>query len=249
MDMELKQAGIHIVESDPEYSDRTAPELMVDIIKAAGDNNIEEIYLATGDEYLCPVVRYVLAQGKNITVAAPASAAGYIPVCSHFRFLEVIGGRKCSGPFADLEEIRNCIWDIVTEGKAKGLTVSAENLSRELLRRYHEFDIANYGYSYFETFVEEVMDGIYTEMENGSLVLRKTDDRNTVEQFIYTYLAARENKIEDMDELLKALEEEFKGFNIKNYGYGTDIGFILSFPKLEIYNNKGVKLRQTFKLK
>ena len=75
------------------------------------------------------------------------------------------------------------------------------------------------------------------------------DDRENVEHFITAYLSERNNKIDDMQELFDALSEEFERFDTRNYGYASDIAFLLSFPKLEIYNNKGVKLKQSFKLK
>lgn len=83
----------------------------------------------------------------------------------------------------------------------------------------------------------------------AELMIEKTENREQVERFITAYLSERENKVEDMTELLDALAEHFAHFDIRNYGYTTDIAFILSFPKLEIYENKGVKLKRTFQLK
>ena len=52
-----------------------------------------------------------------------------------------------------------------------------------------------------------------------------------------------------MSELFAAIKLMYPYFDIKNYGYTNEIAYILSIPKLEIYDNKGVKLKQTFKIK
>lgn len=246
----LENAGIHIVETPKSYGTRTSLELILDMIEAADDINIEEIYLVTGDAYLCPAVRRILAKGKRVVVAASSDvAAVYIPVCSRFRFLEVLDGRTCAGPFTEITDIRTCIYEILTEGKARGTAVTAEEIYHVLCNRYHEFDIANYGYTHFETFAQAIVDGIALEEKNDRLVVRLLDDRSEIERFIYAYLSERNYKIDDMDALFTAINEKFAEFDIANYGYGTEIGFLLSFPKLEIYDNKGVKLKQSFKLK
>lgn len=246
----LEKEGIYIVEAPKNYRNITGAQLLIDMMEAVNDINIEEIYVVTGASYLCPVVRHILAKGKRVVIASTSNmAASYIPICSRFRFIEVLDGRECTGPFTEIADIRTCIYEILIAGKAKGTAVTADNIYSVLCGRYHEFDIANYGYTHFETFVSAFVDGIIFETINGKLIVKLVDDKTEVEQFIYSYLAERNHKIDDMDELFAAIKEEFADFNIKNYGYGTDIGFLLSFPKIEIYENKGVKMKRSFKLK
>jgi len=51
-----------------------------------------------------------------------------------------------------------------------------------------------------------------------------------------------------MAELIDALREKFPGFTMENYGYHTDYGFILSFSRFQIWENKGIKMKRSFKL-
>ena len=246
----LLDMGINIVETSYLYKERTSAEIVMDIISAAEDINIEEIYIVTGEKYLVPVVRSALAKGKKIIVAGNSEiAAAYIPICSRYRFIEMLTGRKCDGPFTGTCKIREAVYDMLVAGKEKGVTVEAEQIYDSLLNRFHEFDIANYGFTHFEAFVSSLIEQIVLKQENGKLTVHLADNREDIESYITKYLSARENKIEDMQMLLDALASEFEHFDIKNYGYTSDIAFILSFPKLEIYENKGVKLKQTFKLK
>ena len=99
------------------------------------------------------------------------------------------------------------------------------------------------------TLVEAGNRFIYTEVVAGekcTAAVVGMDD--VVEKFIYTYMTEKKYKIDDMTELFGALEAEFPGFAIENYGYHSDYGFILSFSKLSIYGNKGVQMKRTFKL-
>ncbi len=246
----FENTGINIIETSSMYKDRTSAEIVMDIIGVTDDINIDEIYIATGDKYLVPVVRSALAKGKKITVAgASETANAYIPICSRFRFIEMLNGRKCDGPFTEISKIREAVYGMLTAGKEKGVTVDAEQIYDRLLAGFHEFDIANYGYTHFEAFVSSLIEQIVLKQENGKLTVHLADNRDDIESYMVKYLTARENKIDDMQILLDALAEEFEHFDIKNYGYTSDIAFILSFPKFEIFDNKGVKLKQTFKLK
>ena len=124
-----------------------------------------------------------------------------------------------------------------------------EQVYEGVVRRYPDFDVRNYGYTHLDTFVENNVSGVkvYTD-ENGVTKLTLVDDREEIDTFAYEYMTGRGYKIDDMAELLDAIRSRFPGFAMENYGYHTDYGFILSFSKFEIWENKGIKMKRTFKL-
>lgn len=124
-----------------------------------------------------------------------------------------------------------------------------EQVYEGVVRRYPDFDVRNYGYTHLDTFVENNVSGVkvYTD-ENGVTKLTLVDDREEIDTFAYEYMTGRGYKIDDMAELLDAIRSRFPGFVMENYGYHTDYGFILSFSKFEIWENKGIKMKRTFKL-
>lgn len=242
----LEQAGFLLVDTPAEYKDRTPVEMVLNMTEIADNAHIDEIYLATGESYVLPVVRELLKKGKYVTVAAPAAVSeSYISVSTRFRFLEMLTGSSCENVATPIADIADSISELLLLAESRGKVLSIDSLYHDLCMRYHEFDVRNYGYTSLETLVHANVSGI--TIEKGQIKL--VDNRDRVESFIYSYLSQRDNKIEDMDELETALKAEFPGFDTKNYGYRLFMAFLLSFPKLEIYNNKGVKLKQTFKLK
>ena len=84
--------------------------------------------------------------------------------------------------------------------------------------------------------------------EKGVTRLVLIDDREEIDTFAYEYMTGRGYKIDDMAELFDAIRDRFPGFAMENYGYHTEYGFILSFSKFEIWENKGIKMKRTFKL-
>lgn len=242
----LETEGFRLIDTQSEYKNRSPLEMILDMIETAENNHVDEIYLVTGESYSQPVVRDLLKKGKKVTVAAPAVISrSYISLATRFRFIEVLAGMSCGDAATPLADVVDSITDCLVSAESKGEAVTTEILYRSLCTRYHEFDVRNYGFTSLDALIHAHVSGV--TIEKGQIKL--VDNRERVESFIYSYLGQRDNKIEDMDELETALKTEFPDFNTKNYGYSLFIAFLLSFPKLEIYNNKGVKLKQTFKLK
>lgn len=242
----LEKSGFLIIETQSEYKNRTPVELILDMTEAAENDHIDEIYLVTGESYSQPVVRNMLKKGKKVTVVAPAAISqSYISVATRFRFIEVLAGMSCGDAATPITDVVDSIMDLLLSAESRGETATNEPLYQALCARYHEFDVRNYGFTSLEALIQAHVSG--ATVEKGQIKL--VDNRERVESFIYSYLGQRDNKIEDMDELEVVLKSEFPDFNTKNYGYSLFMAFLLSFPKLEIYNNKGVKLKQSFKLK
>ena len=148
-----------------------------------------------------------------------------------------------------MDEIAREIYSVSSYYKSIGSEADASQVYEGIMRKYPDFDVRNYGYTHFATLVQQNVPGTIVQTdESDKLVIKVIDDRDVVEKFIYTYMTEKKYKIDDMAELFGALEAEFPGFAIENYGYHSDYGFILSFSKLSIYGNKGVQMKRTFKL-
>lgn len=245
----LVQNGFYAALSE-QAENRIPCGMLVDLLELLTNDEIQEIHLATNDAYVLPVVLKIRACGKTVTVYGNEDMPdAFINCCGRFRYLEILDGKLPEHCMADLKEIISDIHTIIIEERASGTCLTASKLLCCLENLHPDFDIRNYGYTTFEELITKNIEDILLYKENGELMIEKTENREQVERFITAYLSERENKVEDMAELLDALAEHFAHFDIRNYGYTTDIAFILSFPKLEIYENKGVKLKRTFQLK
>lgn len=242
----LEKEGFLIIDTQSEYKSRTPLEMILDMAETAENDHIDEIYLVTGESYCQPIVRNLLKKGKKVTIAAPAAISqSYISIATRFRFIEILAGMSCGDAATPISDVVDSITDLLFSAESRGEAVTSVTLYQALCTRYHEFDVRNYGFTSLEALIHAHVSGVTAEKGQIKLV----DNKERVESFIYSYLGQRDNKIEDMDELEAALKAEFPDFDTKNYGYRLFMAFLLSFPKLEIYNNKGVKLKQSFKLK
>ena len=130
-----------------------------------------------------------------------------------------------------------------------GENVKLEQVYKSLIRRYPDFDVRNYGYTHLSTFVKKNVSGVQIVNDDcGGSCIKIVDDRKNIDDFAYEYVAGRGYTIDDMAELIDALREKFPGFAMENYGYHTDYGFILSFSRFQIWENKGIKMMRSFKL-
>lgn len=224
--------------------------MAVDIMTDMEQANADRVYIATSDTAFIPVVEKLNLDGVATVVMGSCNTSRTLVESSgRFIYTEVVYGEKCTASVVDMAEIAREIYSVSSYYKSIGSEADASQVYEGIIRKYPDFDVRNYGYTHFATLVQQNVPGTIVQTDDsGKLVIKVIDDRDTVEKFIYAYMTEKKYKIDDMTELLGALEAEFPGFTIENYGYHSDYGFILSFSKLTIYGNKGVQMKRTFKL-
>lgn len=227
-----------------------ACQMVVDALDLVENTEIDNFVIASSDEYILPLILKLREKGKNTVVyGSSAMSWEFINACGSFKYLDILDGKQPDASYTEMKIIISDIYHIITSSSSQGKILNGEDIVGGLQNLHPEFDVRNYGYNSIYEMIKVNMPDINIIKENGKMIIEQVDNRDDIEGYIVKYLSARENKIEDMAELLDALAAEFEHFNIRNYGYTSDIAFILSFPKLEIYENKGVKLKQSFKLK
>ena len=224
--------------------------MAVEVMADTAENKLERVYIVTGNGLIIPLLDKMKLLGVEAVVIGPCGVnRNLVDASDRYIYLEVINGENCTAEIPDIADIAREIFDVSSYYKGMGQNAAAEDIYNGLARRYPDFDVRNYGYSHFATFVQANVQGVVVQMdEKGRAMIEVVDERDDLERFAYEYLAEREYKIDDMNELLGALEDRFPGFTINNYGYHSEYGFILSFPKFEIWENKGIKMKRTFKL-
>lgn len=246
----LSANSFYIVETPSLYKKRISMRLAADMMKVVDENIVDTIVIATLDEYIAPILSLIREKGKQVIVFGSCQSCDVLKrECNQFIYLEALCGQNLQEYVTPLSDIVTAIRDIASSYKGRGERLTAEAAYGTLCRKYRDFDIRNYGYTHFDAFIRNEVSGIHTEYDNKQLYINLTDDNKEVESFIYSYIAAKGNRLDDMQELFDALSGKFPGFSTVHYGYNSEYAFILSFPKLEIDGNKGIKLKQTFKLK
>lgn len=232
-----------------EFPSANIPCMLAHIMADGADRLAGKMYIVTSDSSFVPALE-ILARWNIETVVIGSGKADKLLKCSADRFMyaEVLAGRECTADITDIKDIVKEIKSVSSYYKGMGKDITVSDVCDALIRKHSDFDPRNYGYTHMETLIKEHVANMKIDYSGGKAVLSIIDDREDVEKYIYSYMMERNYKIDDMNELLRALQEKFEGFSINDYGYQTDYGFILSFPKLQIEGYKGVKMKRIFQL-
>lgn len=224
--------------------------LAVEVMADAALSKPERIYIATGDSLAVPLLDKLRLLDIDVVVVGPCDADRIlVDSACRYMYIDVLAGEKCTADIPDAGDIAQEIYSVSSYYKGQGRDADMEQVYDGVVRRYPDFDVRNYGYTHLDTFVENNVAGarVYID-EKGVTRLALIDDREEIDTFAYEYMTGRGYKIDDMAELFDAIRDRFPGFSMENYGYHTEYGFILSFSKFEIWENKGIKMKRTFKL-
>jgi len=224
--------------------------LAVEVMADAIDEDVQKTYIATGDLAVLPLLDKLKLMRTSVAVIGPCGAdRALIDNSEKYTYLEVINGGECTAEIPSVDEIAGRIYSVSSYYNGMGEDVKLEQVYKSLIRRYPDFDVRNYGYTHLSTFVKKNVSGVQIVNDDcGGSCIKIVDDRKNIDDFAYEYVAGRGYTIDDMAELMDALRERFPGFAMENYGYHTDYGFILSFSRFQIWENKGIKMKRSFKL-
>lgn len=224
--------------------------LAVEVMADAIDEDVQKTYIATGDLAVLPLLDKLKLMRTSVVVIGPCGAdRALIDNSEKYTYLEVINGGECTAEIPSVDEIAGRIYSVSSYYNGMGEDVKLEQVYKSLIRRYPDFDVRNYGYTHLSTFVKKNVSGVQIVNDDcGGSCIKIVDDRKNIDDFAYEYVAGKGYTIDDMAELIDALRERFPGFAMENYGYHTDYGFILSFSRFQIWENKGIKMKRSFKL-
>ena len=224
--------------------------LAVEVMADAIDEDVQKTYIATGDLAVLPLLDKLKLMRTSVVVIGPCGAdRTLIDNSEKYTYLEVINGGECTAEIPSADEIAGRIYSVSSYYNGMGEDVKLEQVYKSLIRRYPDFDVRNYGYTHLSTFVKKNVSGVQVVNDDcGGSCIKIVDDRKNIDDFAYEYVAGRGYTIDDMAELIDEMRERFPGFAMENYVFHTHYRFILSFSRFQIWENKGIKMKRSFKL-
>lgn len=224
--------------------------LAADVMADAALEKVQRVYIATGDRAFVPLMEKLrFMQVDTVVIGSCKADRKLVESSQRYIYIEVINGEECTADIPSKDKIAGHIYAVSSYYNGMGANADMEQVYKSLIRKYPDFDVRNYGYTHLSTFVKKNVTGVeVTNGDHGDTYLKIIDDRKSIDEFAYEYVADRGYMIDDMAELIDALREKFPGFAMENYGYHTEYGFILSFSRFQIWENKGIKMKRSFKL-
>lgn len=225
-------------------------DMAVEVMADACMGNVLKMYIVTDDYAVVTLLEKLrLMEVDAVVIGSCKADRALIEKADRYIYLEILNGGQCTADIPTAEEIAHQICLVSSNYNGRGKNATLEQIYSSLIRKYPDFDIRNYGYTHLSKFVEKNVTGAQVVNDDGGeAYIKIIDDRKQIDAFAYDYVAGKGYALDDMTELLDALAEKFPGFAMENYGYRTDYGFILSFSRFRIWENKGIKMKRTFKL-
>ncbi len=139
--------------------------------------------------------------------------------------------------------IKNYISSIITENENRGKNTVLAEIGNRLVKKYSDFDVRNYGYSFLSKFIEEM--DCFELLKDGKLVsVRIKDNRiskEELDEFIINCVKTNKKNGIELATLGQKVHGNFDTFEVKDYGYATFAKFIQSISQLEIKINRAKK--------
>lgn len=139
--------------------------------------------------------------------------------------------------------IKNYISSIITENENRGKNTVLAEIGNRLVKKYSDFDVRNYGYSFLSKFIEEM--DCFELIKDGKLVsVRIKDNRiskEELDEFIINCVKTSKKSGIELATLGQKVHGNFDTFEVKDYGYATFAKFIQSISQLEIKINRAKK--------
>ena len=138
----------------------------------------------------------------------------------------------------DIKTIEETIIDIINENSGDSSEMNTGEMRNRLVKRYPEFDVRNYGYTKFSSFLNTMSS---LELKNNATMVKVKKSEYSIQQVYKTIIhlvSENKNKKINLGELNQKLMEKIPSFKVKDYGYSAFIKFVQSIKDLEIRENK-----------
>lgn len=143
----------------------------------------------------------------------------------------------------DEQLIKNFISTIITENENRGKPTVLAEIGNRLVKKYSDFDVRNYGYSFLSKFLEEM--DCFELIKEGKLVSVRLKEnslsRAEIDEYIINCVKTSKRSGIELATLGQHVHRKFNTFDVKDYGYATFAKFINSINKLEMKTNKAKK--------
>ena len=120
--------------------------LAVEVMADAVGEDVQKIYIATGNLAVLPLLDKLKLMRTNVVVIGPCGADRVlIDNSEKYTYLEIINGGECTAEIPSADEIAGRIYSVSSYYNGMGEDVKLEQVYKSLIRRYPDFDVRNYG--------------------------------------------------------------------------------------------------------
>ena len=203
----------------------TDSALIIDAMDILYNKDVDAFAIVSSDSDFTRLASRLAESGKTVIVMGEAKTPdSFRNACTRFVSLENLHSSHGDIPTkSDLTQrgVEHVIAKTIRDDENAGKTTSLAEVGNRLRKKYPDFDVRTFGYSYLSTFIEDMPR--FELIREDSLVTVKLVDpkskKNQVNAFIVEQLRTREGHSMTMNELSNLVYENIPDFKLKDLGY------------------------------
>lgn len=238
--------------------------MVIDAMDILYSNQIDGFCLVTSDSDFTRLVMRLREAGKMVIgMGESKTPLSLTRACNKFIHLNLISedsteapadttvrGAKVNGAaeeehtIASLATIEKEILSILSNREEPLMALGG--IGSQLSQRFPDFDVRNYGYTKFITFLKEAMPNSIRLVKTGtSYYACKNNEltRDELEQAVIQFIDSQKT-VNNLGSIVLYLKERYPQFDLNDYGYSRISSFLRNIPQLSVSNNT-VKLRKS----
>lgn len=210
----------------------TDSALIIDAMDILYLKDVDAFAIVSSDSDFTRLANRLVESGKTVIGMGEAKTPeSFRNACTRFVSLENLQSSHGEIPTkSDLSQrgVEHVIAKTIRDNENAGKETSLGEVGNRLRKKYPDFDVRTFGYSYLSTFIEDMPR--FQLIRKDSLVTVKLVDpaskKGRVEAFIVDQLNRHEGRAMTMNELSNLVYENIPDFKLKDVGYSQFSKFV-----------------------
>ena len=218
----------------------TDSALIIDAMDILYNKDVDAFAIVSSDSDFTRLASRLAESGKTVIGMGEAKTPdSFRNACTRFVSLENLHSSHGDIPTkSDLTQrgVEHVIAKTIRDNENSGKATSLAEVGNRLRKKYPDFDVRSFGYSYLSTFIED-MPRFELIRENSLVTVTLVDPeskKSRVEAFIVEQLRQRDGRSMTMNELSNLVYENIPDFKLKDLGYSQFYKLVASIDGITV---------------
>ncbi|MBQ2276756.1 MAG: NYN domain-containing protein [Lachnospiraceae bacterium] len=223
----------------------TDSSMIIDAMDILYSNHVDGFCLVSSDSDFTRLAARLRESGMMVIgMGEKKTPKPFSSACNIFKYLESLAAEDEPVTELDIKTIEETIIDIINENSGDSSEMNTGEMRNRLVKRYPEFDVRNYGYTKFSSFLNTMSS---LELKNNATMVKVKKSEYSIQQVYKTIIhlvSENKNKKINLGELNQKLMEKILSFKVKDYGYSKFSKLIADIKELQLDGQNEVKMKK-----
>ena len=223
----------------------TDSSMIIDAMDILYSNHVDGFCLVSSDSDFTRLAARLRESGMMVIgMGEKKTPKPFSSACNIFKYLESLAAEDEPVTELDIKTIEETIIDIINENSGDSSEMNTGEMRNRLVKRYPEFDVRNYGYTKFSSFLNTMSS---LELKNNATMVKVKKSEYSIQQVYKTIIhlvSENKNKKINLGELNQKLMEKIPSFKVKDYGYSKFSKLIADIKELQLDGQNEVKMKK-----